>query len=135
MIICANTKYGNIFVYDNDWIGSVLLRGDYFEEELINLILPNIRENSTVLDIGANVGVFSKAFLTKNCTVYAFEPQILLINLLNKTFNNESNIIIKHNAIGDISKNVTMSLRDGNGNSFSENGVINLGGISIGFGG
>lgn len=135
MIKIAKTKYGDIHVYENDWIGSVLLDGKYFEEELVDIALASIKENSNVLDIGANVGVFSKAFLSKKCFVHAFEPQKKLVNLLNKTFEGETAIKIYHNAVGDIPCVKTMNIKDGNGNIFTDNGPINLGGIGIGIGG
>ena len=135
MIKAAKTKYGNIYVYDNDWIGSVLLKGEYFEEELVNKVLPYVREGSNVLDVGANVGVFAAAFLSKNCFVHAFEPQKILIDLLNKTFADSDHIKIYHNAVGDTPGEVTMNSTDGNGHTFNDRGPINLGGIGVGFGG
>lgn len=135
MVVKATTKYGDIYVSDKDHIGSTILKGEYFEEDIINMCLENIREDSNVLDIGANVGAFSLAFLSKKCNVHAFEPQKFLINLMQKTFEGNDNIKLYHTAVGFKTGKVNLNWADDFGEFYNGSICKNLGGMRIGIGG
>jgi FkbM family methyltransferase len=128
MIVEAKTKYGNIWVSDNDFIGKCLLSGDYFEEDLLKESIPYIRKGSIVLDIGANVGAFSLPYSNYDCIVYSFEPQNYCVNLLKETFKNIPNVNIFHNAVGNEEKEIEM-------NPSNPDKEKNIGGLSVGKGG
>ena len=69
-----------------------------------------LKANSTVLDIGANMGVFSIYAATKHTQVYAFEPYYLAQNLLyqNIAINHyDKNIHVVNLALGDKISSVT----------------------------
>lgn len=64
-----------------------------------------IRENSIVLDIGANFGLFSSLASSKNCLVYAFEPTPrVLKNYLNRLKNFDRNIHVINKAVSNETK-------------------------------
>lgn len=58
-----------------------------FDKELIDFAFNYVSETSNVWDIGANVGIFSfaAASIAKKGSVLAVEPDIFLINLINKS--------------------------------------------------
>ena len=89
-------------------IGGKLYRGEKFEQREIDIACKFIRDNDTVLDIGANIGIhalhFSRA--AKRGRVVAFEPQPKTFGLLKKNIdqNNISNIIPLNLAVDTSSK-------------------------------
>ena len=89
-------------------IGGKLYRGEKFEQREIDIACKFIRDNATVLDIGANIGIhalhFSRA--AKSGMVVAFEPQPKTFALLKKNIdqNNVSNIIPLNLAVDTSSK-------------------------------
>ena len=57
------------------------------EPETINWI-NNFENNSTFLDIGSNIGIYScYAAMKKSCRVYAIEPSVFNLELLSKNIN------------------------------------------------
>lgn len=72
---------------EKDAVASMLVRGRFFEPEIIDIAKKFIREGTTVLDIGANFGQmsieFSKLTGSKG-NVYSFEAQNFVHNFLNR---------------------------------------------------
>lgn len=103
----------NIYYYVNKndtCISQWLLNGNIWESFMIEYFKRYIKENSNIIDIGANIGthsiILSKLF--PNCKVIAFEPIIWQYNILNKNIkiNNITNCIAYNNGLG--SKNFKM---------------------------
>lgn len=65
------------------------------------LRLVDLGHGDLVLDLGANVGEVSNFFLTKNCTVKAYEANPVCIEFLNKRFQGNNNIQIFHKAVSN----------------------------------
>ena len=88
-------------------IGRKLYRGVDFEKEELEIAKKYIKNNSTILDIGANIGLHSMTFskMADNITVIAFEPQPKTFRTLlkNITQNNLNNIIPLNLAISNSS--------------------------------
>ena len=56
-----------------------------YEENETKIIMECVNENDTILDIGANVGLYTILLNKyKNCTTYSFEPIKYTFDLLNK---------------------------------------------------
>lgn len=57
-----------------------------FDEQFIKIIESNISKNKTILDIGANCGVFGfMCLLKKSKKIYFFEPDLFLSNLIQRS--------------------------------------------------
>lgn len=87
-------------------IGGNLYKGYGFESKEIDISCKYINPGSTVLDIGANIGLHALNFsaVTKNGLVIACEPQPKTFNILEKNIqqNNITNIIPLNVAIADV---------------------------------
>jgi len=92
-------------------IGGKLYRGEQFEKIEIDIACQYINSNSTVLDIGANIGLHALNFsaVAKNGLVIACEPQPKTFKTLEKNVsqNNIGNIIPLNVAIADAAKIAT----------------------------
>ncbi len=92
-----NTKTGNYFLPKyayKDIIRNEIIKGNIFEQDLFDLSASYIKENSIVIDAGANYGqmsiLFSKA--KKKVLVYSFESSKYIFNILEKNIKiNQSN--------------------------------------------
>jgi FkbM family methyltransferase len=75
-----------IYINSKDCGGpSNLLNGGRYEEENLEVLLSFVKEDSTFLDIGANLGFFTLQVgkrLLRNGRVYSFEPHPKLLDLL-----------------------------------------------------
>lgn len=86
-----HTYYGKMRVITNDkGISHWLIKNYIWEEHILNLIFKYIRPDSTIIDIGANMGthtigitkhILEKAS-TKGTKIIAFEPQPFIYSLL-----------------------------------------------------
>ncbi|MGB8225387.1 MAG: FkbM family methyltransferase, partial [Sedimentisphaerales bacterium] len=80
----------------------LLEQGDWFEKSDLNFFRSIIRPDDTVLDLGANVGVYSlSAAARTNGKVIAVEPARQTFELLNKSASQFSNMTAIHTAISD----------------------------------
>ena len=142
--ILCNTLFGDFYVLRNDrWIGKTLIEGKAWEKDLIVFLKKYVREGSTILDIGANIGTHSIPFaryVGTEGTVYSFEPQKNIYNLLvkNININRLHNIIIPLNvAVGHKICHVRLNSKICDGKLRGENidynttELINYGGIEI----
>jgi FkbM family methyltransferase len=86
-------------------IGGQLYKGGQFEQNEIDIACKYIDDDSTVLDIGANIGIHSLYFsrVAKNGLVIAFDPQPKTFRILEKNIyqNNIANIIPLNLAISN----------------------------------
>lgn len=86
MEIVTNTQYGQFTVLENDFISRSYISGRHFEDWILPHLLPLIKGDKNVIDIGANLGSHSIPYY-KNLTtgyLYAFEPQDRMYHLLVK---------------------------------------------------
>ena len=67
---------------------------------LFNKHINNLSKGSIVIDAGANVGDFSKIFLDKGFTVYAFEPDPIALAEFKKKITINDNLTLYDSAIG-----------------------------------
>jgi len=80
----------------------LLEQGDWFEKNDLNLFRSIIRVDDTILDLGANVGVYSlSAAARTDGKVIAVEPALHTFELLNKSAWQFSNMTAVHAAISD----------------------------------
>lgn len=149
IIDVESTKF---FIHPRDkFIGKTLMKGKFFEEESIEIVLKYISNNKNIIDIGANLGnhsiLFSRFLSNQNKIVYAFEPQRLIHQQLcaNLVINGIHNVHTYQYALGHTNTTVTLS------NIIEDNFIdktqnkeidfdrgdidINYGGLSIGKGG
>lgn len=77
------TRYGRLLAVPHDlWIGEFLLHyGEYSQAEL-EVLLKFVTPESTVLDVGANIGALTIPLARHAKHVYAFEPQRLPFQML-----------------------------------------------------
>ena len=71
----------------------------------INLIKSIIKPGMTVLDIGANIGFYTKLFsdlVGENGSVHAFEPDPGNFEKLNSALKNRKNVFLNNKAVGSI---------------------------------
>lgn len=99
-------KYGQLYAYINDLTisRSLFLYGEYSEKELTISQL-YLKDNSTIVDVGANIGVHSIAYstLSPNGKVFSFEPNPTHYEVLqaNIELNNKPNITAFNLAISN----------------------------------
>ncbi len=78
-------KYIKMYSDGSDTIVSYLYWLNSYESSVINLWLDRIKDNSVILDIGANTGIYSLvAAKYKNVKVFSFEPTPRILNFLRK---------------------------------------------------
>jgi FkbM family methyltransferase len=85
-----------------------------FEDKTLEVFLSHIREGDTVLDIGANIGMFSlvaSRVLKNKGVIHAFEPSQSTYNILNQniTNNNCNNVKLHRLALSDANGILTLS--------------------------
>ena len=142
MIELVNTKYGKMYVRTGDQISEEVKAGRYFEPELIEALKPYVKNNTTIIDVGANIGTFTLAlsyFSSNTCEIHAFEPQKFIFNsLLSKTveINNLTNVKLYNAAVGQINKDINMALFEPYSlRVYSHRASNNMGCLQIGIGG
>lgn len=95
--------WAKLYLYDNDLISSELIKYKNWESYHDNIISKYIKKDSIVLDIGANIGIFTTKCASKCKYIYSFEPYIKNYELLIKNIhiNNFTNVIPHFFAISD----------------------------------
>jgi FkbM family methyltransferase len=121
-----------LFLIDDlpDNIKLQLKEGIYWEADIGNLIKHYVRKDSTVVDIGAHIGIHSITMSRKTGprgTVFAFEPQSKLYyeHLANMRLNGCNNVLTIQKALGNYFGTVCLDSRN----------IKNEGATSIGEGG
>ena len=91
------------FLSNDEFIGAFLKAGRLWDEYVVRYARPLLRRDDVVLDVGAHVGCFAIAMATQCRTVYAFEAQHVLHELLlrNLSGNRVANVVAINVAIGD----------------------------------
>jgi len=120
------------------YIHSNMLNNRVYEHDLINQVIkPYIEKAKYVIDVGANIGCHSISYgrFNPDVTIWAFEPQKKLFDILNRnvSINKLKNINTFDFGVGHKEMNCTMSSLDKVFDT-SRNGH-NKGGLGIGHGG
>jgi FkbM family methyltransferase len=147
-IYTRQTPIGEISSFENDSFTKQIMEFGYYAEQLIldNHLKPIIENCNTVIDIGGHVGYHSIAYsrINPNIKIHTFEAQLEMFKLLKhnvETNNLIDKITVYNTAVGHFDGHINMStqITDGpNSNTNVEYGTdkeLNLGGLSIGFGG
>ena len=95
ILICKESKQFNPFTW---------MDGKIYQQSAINFVYKKIKENFTVLDIGAQSGSFSLlAKFLPNTSWHSFEPDPINYNLLEKNLiiNNVTNVNLYKDALSD----------------------------------
>lgn len=139
--------YGSIDYYINDEeMVKQITPNLFFEQEYVEQWLAPIIEKSNVaLDIGAHCGSHTLMYkkINPDISVYAFEPQSMMYNLLceNIISNQLINVACYNKAVGNVSGTVEMNSYAFDGQNSREqieygtNNLYNLAGLEIGHGG
>jgi FkbM family methyltransferase len=72
--ICKSIDNYTYLCYVNDTISNSLSRYGYWENNLIKYAEQYLKDDSIILDIGANIGTWSMPLAIKNRKVHSFEP-------------------------------------------------------------
>jgi FkbM family methyltransferase len=81
------------------------------DKEEIGLLQKNIRKGDTVLDIGANIGFYTKLFsglAGDSGKVYAFEPDPTNFKYLEKNTRGLKNVVLYNKAVSDHTGTITL---------------------------
>ena len=91
----VRTKFGPMWVKPGDHISDILIEHECYELSYINMFIQNMaNDEAVVLDIGANIGVFTVPFANSFKKVYAFEPQPEALKYLEKNVGDKENVEI-----------------------------------------
>jgi FkbM family methyltransferase len=128
----CETPIGNFYLpvnADGDPVTSTIVRGKYFEEEIIHLAKKYIQKGTVVLDVGANFGQMAIAFskmVGDDGKVYAFEAQDTVFKFLEKNIqaNKCTNVIAKDGAVyNEVGKILIFPEPELSNISFSSNAI------------
>lgn len=102
-MIQVDTCHGKMWVFEEDTGCSAMLReyGEYSRFEL-ELMRSYLTPESVVLDIGAHIGAFTVPLAGMCKTVYAFEPQTEVVEVLQKNTADLPNVKILPVALGSV---------------------------------
>jgi FkbM family methyltransferase len=100
-LVYYETPTGNYYLPADavkDIVANTIIRGEIFEEEIVNLSRKYIKSGTTVLDVGSNFGQMALLFarmVGEEGEVYAFEADDFVFEILKKNIaaNNLSKII------------------------------------------
>ena len=144
-IIKLRNDYGYISYYSNDQyiIMDTIEHKKFYDQDIVlNVLAPFIKNSVNILDIGGHVGshsiVYSK--LNPNSTIFIFEPQQKLFELLKKNImeNNCNNIKPYNMALGNFNGNFTLQVSATDGSNvntpveYGTDKLYNIGGIGFG---
>jgi FkbM family methyltransferase len=76
-LIITKNAFGAKFILDpKNYIDKIVLQSGYYESEVLQCILSQIKSNEVFWDIGANIGLHSitAKYIDNSISVFAFEP-------------------------------------------------------------
>jgi len=112
-VVVRTSKFGQFCGLENDYLFKSALQSGSNEPHFDEIVARLIKEDSIVLDVGANIGthsiLLSKA--AKKGHVYSFEPQSLVFSILqnNLILNGRKNVTAYRFAVTD-SNHLTLSM-------------------------
>lgn len=123
--ICKTIDNYLYVCYKDDTISNCLSKYGYWENNLIKYIQKYLKDDSIILDIGANIGTWSIPLAIGNRKIYSFEPfDSSFYALCGNIFlnNKEKNIYPRQCALTDnVSRKTTMMLPE----------LVNVGGCKL----
>lgn len=101
---------GAKFVIGQDLGLYPFVRAGGFEERELDWLLPRLRKDDVVWDVGANVGIYSVLMSKRVSRVVAFEPVAATVERLqrNLALNDTSNVTVVNAALSDVPGDATM---------------------------
>jgi FkbM family methyltransferase len=95
-----------------------------FEYKTLNIIKSSIKNGDVVLDIGANIGIYSvvlSRLIGSTGKVYAFEPDPITAEFLKKNLelNNCNNVTVIQAALSDENSKIILRKPEGGGDAFN----------------
>lgn len=145
--VVIDNDLGCITYFKNDeHMAKQLANNLIFEQDyVLNHLAPYVRNASVILDVGAHVGSHTVIYkhLNPGATIYAFEPQKMLFDLLcyNVNKNSLEGVFCFNNAVGESNYNAQLNpySTDGENNmqpiEYGSSNTYNLAGLQIGVGG
>ena len=131
-ILCKHGVY-NILKKDSYICKSLLEYGEWSELE-IDLYKDIIKTNDIIIEVGSHIGSHTVPLskIVKEGRLYAFEPQLLLFNLINKNIkeNNIHNTKIYLEAVSNKEETIKLNQVDYE-KLYTNNNEINSGGIDF----
>ena len=94
MLACLNL-YGPVARAWDWW----LVRDPWLRARTRRLYEPIVRPGDTVIDVGANLGIHTQAFLDLGALVTAYEPNPYCLDVLNNRFRNENRLRLSESGI------------------------------------
>lgn len=91
----------------------------YAEQTMMDFIIPNLGDDATFIDIGANIGVYSVVAAKRCKRVYAFEANPEIFEILKENVEPFDNVEIFNVAIGDKEGMVNLHLHKNRGGADS----------------
>ncbi len=76
-----------------------LVRDPWLRARTSRLYEPIVRPGDTVIDVGANLGIHTRAFLDLGSLVTAYEPNPYCLDVLNNRFKNENRLRLSESGI------------------------------------
>ena len=132
------TPNGNFFIdVDDAYIRNHMMGGRVYEHHIINdMLKPHVEKAKYIVDVGANIGCHcvSYAGISRDATLWAFEPQKKLFDILSKNVaQNEytDRFHLFNYGLGHTSAELEMNTMD----SVAVQDGWNKGGLGIGKGG
>lgn len=102
---------GARFVIGKDLGLYPFVRAGGFEERELDWLLPRLRKDDVVWDVGANIGIYSVLMAPRAARVVAFEPVAATLERLrdNLELNEASNVTVVSEALSDTAGEATMA--------------------------
>ena len=125
--VLRRVYYRNTAIYflcnRNSVIEREILSKGLFDKPILELMLDFTRDNSTLIDVGANIGAYAVplAVLLPDTTVHAFEPNPQVASRMEKNIqiNSCSNIVVHKEALSDRQGKATLfSVRPDSSDTF-----------------
>ena len=125
-------RYGDLYIIKNDsYIGRSLKEYGEWGQGEIEIYETCIKKNSCVIEVGSHIGSLTLPISKLCSSVFAFEPQRTIFQLLNTNLciNNIHNVYAYMNAVG--SENKQIILKEIDYNNVDVVHGINTGGIKL----
>jgi FkbM family methyltransferase len=94
----VDTPYGQFHVWPKDSVGAAIARNEFWDRHL-KPVFDEVPPGKTVVDVGANMGLFTVYLAKRGCKVVAFEPCEETFTLLrqNVKLNGVDSLVELHN--------------------------------------
>lgn len=137
--VLTETKYGKFVVLKNDYIGKFFVKGTHYEQNVVDMLVQNLKPGDTVIDVGGHIGTHTIPYaqaVGENGKVFVFEPQSIMNRILKHNIGLNGltdRVQVFHNAVGHKNCQTTLNCKGDGGiplNYKAANG--NFGGLNLG---